>query len=172
MRLFNLYFSLELWSFLFVRNTLHPCCTYPTQSHLEAVQYNHSGQPQWRSWKLHKHSHSLYTHTLLAGHSRRWSWPLQSRTRGGKHTPFLAMDQQHGGWLRPLERRRQENQRVGLLMWIPCNLTSYRGVKMLFEVQQTHLQVSKLNAERTWIMSALALNSWIFCLLQVSNFSP
>lgn len=88
---------------------------------------NHTEKPHWGSWKSGKHT--LGTHTLLAGHSRRWSWPPQSRTRGGKHTPFLAQDLQHDGWLRPLEKRRQEIQSVGLLVWIPCSLTTYRELK-------------------------------------------
>lgn len=73
--------------------------------------------------------HTLYTHTLLGGRSHTWSWPLRSHSRGEKHTPFSALDLQRGGSLHPLERRGQEIQRVGLLMWIPWNLTTYRKSK-------------------------------------------
>lgn len=74
-------------------------------------------------------THTLHTHTLLGGRSHKWSWPLRCRIRGGKRTPFLALDLQRGGLLRPLERRGQEFQRADLLMWIPCNLTPYRESK-------------------------------------------
>lgn len=115
-------------------------------------------------------SHTLCTHTLLGGRSRRWSWPLQSHSRGGKHTPFLASDQQHGGLLRPLERR-EEIQKVGLVMWIPCNLTSYRETKCCLKSSRHIYRCQSLVLE-DWIMSVLVLHSWISLLLQAANFSP
>ncbi len=90
----------------------------------EGSLVNHIEESHWSCTNNHK----LSTHTLLGVRSHKWSWPLRSRSHGGKHTPFLALDLQHGGWLRPLERRGQEIQRVDLLLWIPCNLT-YRESK-------------------------------------------
>lgn len=115
-------------------------------------------------------THTLFTHTLQGGHSRRWSWPLRSHSRGGKHTPFLASDQQHGGLLRPLERR-EEIQRVGLVMWIPCNLTSYRETKCCLKSSRHVYRCQRLVLE-DWIMLVLVLNSWISLLLRAANFSP
>lgn len=50
--LFSLYSSQENQLCSFFCKILHHCQTLP---HLEAVQGNHTEQPDWRSWKLDKH---------------------------------------------------------------------------------------------------------------------
>ena len=124
--LFNLYFSQEL-NFAAYSFSATSCINIAPSNIV--TPGSSPIQPHWAAsleeLELTQTLTHFYTYTLLAGRSRRWSWPLQSHTRGGKHTPFLALDLQHGGSLRPLERRQQEIQRVGLLMWILCNLTTY-----------------------------------------------
>lgn len=86
MREFKLYIS-QLCSSLFLSSALCYCRSFPhIHTWTESSKSTLSGLTGIAGG--HTNTHTLLTHTLLEGRSRRWSWPLRSHTRGGKHTPF------------------------------------------------------------------------------------